>query len=146
MCKHGHCLMFSWVWQYNGHFFKFVFLNGLGWIFAWTLHHVYIEHHLKNKTKKTMKIVFPSSLLNQLNVQVTYRAVVSVWKEQNILETASLLLPALRSAWKWRESWLSCKYSQPSTDQEKSLASISHSFPFFLSFFLFFFLLFLTSD
>lgn len=40
--------------------------------------------------------------------------------------------------WKWRASWLSCKYSQPSTDQEKSLASISHSFPFFLSFSFFF--------
>lgn len=42
-------------------------------------------------------------------------------------------------AWKWRASWLSCKYSRPSTDQEKSLASISHSFPFYLSLSFFFF-------
>lgn len=120
----------------------------MGWadmIFAWTLHYVYIEHQtLLFKKKKQWKWCFqvpfkptqPDRAVSASAGDIhSCRISVNSERAECSRDGKRSSFSSWIKVWKWRASWLSCKYSQPSTDQEKSLASISHSFPF-LSFFL----------
>lgn len=151
------------VWRYNeifwmNHFFSFVFINGLGrhrrdlyMNITLCLHRTSDSFISKEQWKYEMKCFQVPFKPTQPDRAVSARAGdihscrISVNSERAECSRDSKCssFGSWIKVWKWRASWLSCKYSQPSTDQEKSLASISHSFPFFLSFSFFFFL---TSD